>query len=305
MFDPLSDVLALLDARGVPSLGLVAGGDWSVRVPAYEGLKFNAVMRGQGWLAVDGVAGPLRLLAGDCFMLAKGSSFVIASDLDLLPVDAAVVFADPVNGMARLGTGDECMIIGGRITIDVVAASLLVDALPAVVHLPAASDRASSVQWLLARLTGEREAMRPGGEALAGHLIHMLFIELMRVHLLDHDGSQSGWLGALTDHRIGAALSRLHEAPARDWSLSELAQIAGMSRSNFALRFKATVGMPPLEYLARWRMQLARHALLHRTSSVGEIARSTGYASESAFGAAFKRIFKQSPRRYRSNQLPI
>jgi AraC-like DNA-binding protein len=298
--DPLSDVLALLDARSLPSAGLVAGGKWSVRVPAYDGLKFNAVVRGTAWLAVNGMAEPIHLASGDCFMLTKGSPFVLASDLDLPAVDAATVFADTEGGSAHIGLEEECVFVGGKMILDTVAASLLVDALPAAIHFSAGSERATSVRWLLERLQSERDILRPGGEAAAGHLIHVLFIELIRAHLLTVGGAGLGWIGALSDRRLGAVISALHEEPTRDWTLPELAALAHMSRSNFALRFRTQVGVPPLEYLTRWRMQLARHALVHRTQSVGEIAMSVGYASESAFGAAFKRIFGQTPRRYRS-----
>ncbi len=71
-----------------------------------------------------------------------------------------------------------------------------------------------------------------------------------------------------------------------------------MSRTTFSETFKARVGIPPLEYLIRWRMRLAGERLLHSNQGVGEIAPALGYESESAFSAAFKRVVGSSPRSY-------
>jgi AraC-like DNA-binding protein len=89
---------------------------------------------------------------------------------------------------------------------------------------------------------------------------------------------------------------------ARGWKVEELAAAVGMSRSGFALRFKQLVGAPPLDYLLRWRMQLARDALRRNDGTVASLAEKLGYASESAFGNAFKRVFGRAPKRYWSGE---
>ena len=74
-----------------------------------------------------------------------------------------------------------------------------------------------------------------------------------------------------------------------------------MSRTAFALHFKALVGWPPLDYLLRWRMRLAARALLSpERTRLAEIALSVGYESESAFSAAFKRAMGCAPKHYQS-----
>jgi AraC-like DNA-binding protein len=107
-----------------------------------------------------------------------------------------------------------------------------------------------------------------------------------------------GWLFALADKQMGAAIGAIHADPARRWSLSELAAHAGMSRSSFALKFKQTVGSAPMDYLTRWRMLLAGDRLAHSGDPISVIALSLGYESESAFSTAFKRVMGQAPRRY-------
>jgi AraC-like DNA-binding protein len=99
-----------------------------------------------------------------------------------------------------------------------------------------------------------------------------------------------GWLFALSDKQISAAISPIHDEPAHDWTVEELGQRAGMSRSTFALRFKETLGVSPMEYLTRWRMLLAGDRMANTGDSISEIAQSLGYESASAFTKAFKKI---------------
>jgi AraC-like DNA-binding protein len=107
-----------------------------------------------------------------------------------------------------------------------------------------------------------------------------------------------GWLFALADRQMGAAITAMHEDPAYPWTLQELAERVDMSRSTFALKFKETVGKSPMEYLTRWRMLLAGDRLTNSADSISVIALSLGYESESAFSTAFKRIMGCSPRQY-------
>jgi len=304
MNDPLSDVLTLLDARSVVSTGLVAGGAWSVHVAGHDGLKFNAVVRGEAWLALDGEA-PMRLHEGDCFMLSRGVPFTMASDLDLPPAAAAQVFADAVGGVARTGGGEDFYVVGGKMSLDAAVAPLLIDALPAVVVLPAGAARARTVQWLLTRLVDELEQQAPGGAVQARQLMQMMFVELMREHLAAAGPSAKGWLGTMADAALRRALQAMHASPSRPWTLPELADCARMSRSGFAARFKAVVGVPPLDYLIRWRMHLASQTLRGGHASVAQVAAAAGYSSESAFGNAFKRVLGEPPRRYLRNSPPF
>ncbi|HEY4202548.1 MAG TPA: AraC family transcriptional regulator [Devosiaceae bacterium] len=299
LVDALSDVLSRLNAQSLLSTGLVTGGDWAMSFGAFEGFKFNAVVRGSCWLEVEGAGSPLYLEAGDCFMLTRGRRFVMGSDPGLLPVEAGPVFAAAQKGMAHYGESTDFFAIGGRITLDAADAALLVDALPAVIHVGGRLEEAEVLRWLLERLIGEVGMDLPGGAAMSAHLVHMMFIQTLRAHLASAERVSTGWLAALGDRRIGAAIRLLHMEPSRHWTLGELAGAAGMSRSNFALRFKTVVGVAPLDYLLRWRMRLAGQALRRGGSSVSSIALSLGYDSESAFSTAFKRVTGVAPMQYR------
>lgn len=109
-------------------------------------------------------------------------------------------------------------------------------------------------------------------------------------------------LGALSDKQMSAAITSMHDEPAHDWTVEELGQRAGMSRSIFALKFKQKVGVSPMEYLTRWRMLLAGDRIANTSDSISEIAQSLGYESASAFAKAFKKIMGCSPRQYSRGQ---
>lgn len=296
MNDPLSTVLAILHARATLSTGLCAGGAWSVHVPSYTGLKFNALVRGQAWVTIDG-AGPVLLHEGDCFLLAGGQGFTVASDLALPAAPAQAVFAGAVDGVARIGAVADVEIVAGRMVLEPALEPLLVAALAPMTVIGAASPQADTVRWLLQRLRIERAGAEPASGAMADRMAEMLFVELMRA-ALKQGGRGAGWLGALADPRLGRALRALHADPARAWTVADLASAAHMSRSSFAAAFTQAVGMAPLAYLTRWRLQQAGHALRRNGATVARAAEVAGFASESAFGNAFRRVYGCSPGRY-------
>jgi len=297
VIDPLSDVLSLLGAESFVSTGLKAGGAWSLRVDRHEGLKFNAVLSGCAWLAIEGRADPIALAPGDCFVLARGLPFTLAADLAFAPTDAGDVFAAADGPVATMGDGGDFHVVGGKMVLDALSSSLLVEALPDCILLRASSSHAATMQWLLDRFIAEIEGDEAGHGASAANLMHLMFIELIRAHLSLVASGREGWLYALADPRIGKALRLMHGAPSRRWTLPELAEATAMSRSSFAQHFRSRVGMPPLEYLLRWRMRLARRDLQKRSLPIADVARRYGYGSESAFGNAFKRVFGDPPRR--------
>ena len=139
----------------------------------------------------------------------------------------------------------------------------------------------------------------PGAALVAQHLAHMILIQALRLHVASTPGSGVGWLFALADRQISAAMGAVHGDPSHRWTLPALAERAGMSRSAFALRFKQLAGEAPMGYVTRWRMLLAADRLANANDPVSMISRSLGYDTETAFSTAFKRMFGCSPREYR------
>lgn len=296
--DPLSDVLSLLKPRSYAAGGFGGNGDISIQFPRHDGIKCYAVVSGQCWLSVESVPDAVRLTAGDCFLLPSGNPFVLASDLTLTPVDYRTVLRAQLNGaVASQSGGEGAFMVGGHFALAGDHAGILLGVLPPIVHLRKESDRAA-LRWSVERMMQELRDPQPGGFLVVQHLAQMLLVQALRVHLAEGARGGVGWLFALADRQMGAAITAMHEDPARRWTLEALAECAGMSRSTFALRFKETVGASPMDYLTRWRMLLAGDRLANSRDSIAVIGLSLGYESESAFSTAFKRVMGCSPRQY-------
>jgi AraC-like DNA-binding protein len=303
--DPLSDVLSLLKLRNYLSGGFDVGGELSIQFPQYEGIKCYAVVSGQCWLSVDGVPDAVHLTAGDCFLLPRGWPFRLASDLTLTPVDALAILktARRNGGIVTLNGGGNCCMVGGYFTLSGSHAGILLGVLPPIVHIRKESDKAA-LRWSLERMRQELLEPQPGGFLVAQQLAQMILVQALRLHLAEGLRGGVGWLFALADKQMSAAITSMHGDPAHRWTLQELAECAGMSRSTFALKFKETVGESPMEYLTRWRMLLAGDRLTNSGDPVSAIALSLGYESESAFSTAFKRVMGCSPRQYSRGRKP-
>lgn len=296
--DPLSDVLSALKPRSYASAGLDARGVWSIQFPQYQGIKFHCVSTGECWILVDGMSEPVRLNTGDCFLLPSGRSFRVASDLAATPVDAQAVFAKQTDeGVANVNGGGEFYTTGCIFALTASHAALLLEGFPPIVHI---SDEAGkeALRWSLDRMMQELHDQQPGSALLAEHLAHIMLLQALRLYLANVPEGSVGWLPALVDKQVGAAIKAMHKNPARHWTLQDLAQCACMSRSSFAKRFKDIVGTAPMEYLTRWRMVMAADRLSTSSESIARIAAAVGYESESAFSTAFKRVMGCSPRRY-------
>ncbi|MEX1828979.1 AraC family transcriptional regulator [Luteibacter sp. CQ10] len=297
--DPFSDILRLTQAESLVTGGFRAGGEWAIRFPAPDKIKFFAVVEGACWVDIDGEAEPVRFDTGDVGLLSAKRSFVLASHPGIAPLDAMSVFS---RGTAVLGDGNDFAHIGGHVLLDPTSGRLLADVLPPWIHVPVASPHATAFRWLLERLVEERASDQPGTQLASAQLGQLLFIEILRAHLKTTEAMPASWLRVLGDARLAPAVRLMHGDPARAWHLEELAKACAMSRTTFAFHFRTIAGVAPLTYLTEWRMRLAERALRDESKPVSVIAQSLGYTSESAFSNAFKRASGQSPRVYRTSQ---
>lgn len=161
----------------------------------------------------------------------------------------------------------------------------ITDSLPSVVLVPLAA--LARVEDLLELMFDEAFAERSGRQAVLDRLCEVLMIRLLR-HCMDQGLTQGGTLAGLADSRLSKALVALHQDPARAWTLSDMADQAGMSRARFALRFRETTGETPADYLAAWRVMAAQR-LLKRGLALKHVADAVGYGSPSALTRAFVR----------------
>eukprot|EP01037_Dinobryon_pediforme_P006452 gene6452-6519_t len=310
--DPMSDILGLLQPSSYGLRGLDAGGDWAITFAPAPGLKCQALQTGQCWLEMNGAT--IRLEAGDLVLVAGARRFSLFSDaarMDGSPegsLAASVVDRAPIDALALFGTtppGETAVVNGGGSVTGMGGyfkfadnhAARMLDALPPLIHIRAGVT-AGDLLWPIARLMRELRSPLPGGALMAQHLAQTLLIEALRLHLAKRPAGGSGWLHALGDPRLHQALAAMHAKPGKRWTLAELATIAGMSRTSFAGHFRSTLGETAMEYLTRWRMLLAADRLQRGQAPIATIALGVGYESESAFGAAFKRVIGSSPGRF-------
>ncbi|HPV33162.1 MAG TPA: AraC family transcriptional regulator [Methylotenera sp.] len=169
---------------------------------------------------------------------------------------------------------------------------VLANALPAVLLMP--FDGLPTLSSTLSLLMAEAEQHHCGRQAAIDRLFEYLLIQLLR-HILDHQQINIGLLAGLADKRLAKAITAMHNAPSRAWSLESLAQEAGMSRARFAVRFREIVGTTPIENLTQWRIGLAKN-LLKQGKPIGLVANEMGYSNAAVFTRAFKAAVGQTPK---------
>ncbi|MFZ4833308.1 AraC family transcriptional regulator [Rouxiella sp. Mn2063] len=296
--DPFSDLLKLLNAQSVLAGGLITGGKWAIEFPASDQIKFWGIVRGNCSLLMDGETSPITVGAGDIFLLRTPRSHILASDLTLKSIHLAEILESRKGTIAYYGEGEEFFMIGGKVELSDNSAQLLIDELPPMIHIRSASRHSPSLCWLLEQLVAEQDGNYPGAGAASSQLAHLMFIQILRAYFENVDPITSGRLRAMGDKRLAPALQLMHGEPGHPWQLGELAKSAAMSRATFSAYFKTVAGVAPMAYLTDWRMRLAEHTLQNERVSVGALAMSLGYTSESAFSNAFKRVIGKSPRNY-------
>jgi AraC-like DNA-binding protein len=204
------------------------------------------------------------------------------------------------------GGGARTTLVCGVVAFELPIARQLVRMLPQVIHVDSTdSHRTDRMRGALELMVGEMRELSPGGEAVTTRLADILVIESVRTWLQDESHAQQGWLAALRDKQIGRALAAVHRDPAAQWTLASLAREAAMSRSAFAARFTRLVGEPVMQYVTRWRMNLALSWLREEGATVAEVAPRLGYASDAAFSRAFKATLGIPPGAARRGGLPL
>jgi AraC-like DNA-binding protein len=273
---------------------------WAIELPPFEGcLSFHVVTAGHCWLSLEGTE-DRRLEEGDLTLVPHGGGHILSSEpgIPATRVDALPHYHrnDRYAILRHGGGGGRTSLVCGVVRFDHPAAHHLVAHLPPFIHVEASSS--PRMQWLgstLRLMAAEAKELRPGGETVVTRLSDILVIQAIRAWIEKDPRAQVGWLGALSDPQIGGALLLVHREPSRPWTVASLASEAAMSRSAFAARFTELVGEPVMQYVARFRMHLAKTCLEDEGAGVGEMAARLGYRSEAAFSRAFKRFIGVSP----------
>jgi AraC-like DNA-binding protein len=256
-------------------------------------------------------AGPaLELHAGDLVVVPTGQAHILSSAPGLRSEPNLDFYKRPQGGTLPVpfrfnqdGAGEPTHLICGFFGCDRRPFNPLLEALPPMFH---ASVSSSSQQWLLSLVragAAEYEHITPGGETMLAKVAELMFVEVIRKYISSLPPDARGWCSALRDPQVSDALKAIHQRPTETWTVDALAREAGMSRSTFAERFGAFVGEPPMQYLARWRLQRAATLLTKQGIGVAQAAAESGYESEAAFSRAFKRSVGMSPGAWRRQRL--
>jgi AraC-like DNA-binding protein len=301
--DPLGEALHVLRMSGSFYCRSELTAPWGLDLPPEpESMWFHVVSAGRCWLGVDGDE-PRQLQPGDFALVPHGEGHVLLSEpgapaprVDGLEYDYA---SDRYAILRYGGGGAPTSIVCGTVRFGHPAARNLVALLPRTIVIEGSPGSPSpEADWMhstLRLIAVEGRELRPGGEAVITRLSDILVIQAIRAWIAGDPAGQTGWLGALQDPRIGWAMSLVHRDPARPWSVASLARETAMSRSAFAARFTELVGEPVMQYVTRWRMQVALDWLQTDDIPVAALAARLGYESEAAFSRAFKRIVGISP----------
>ncbi len=291
--DPLSDVITLLGPSTAISKSITGRGRWGVRYAAYNAPGFTLILEGECWITLEG-KDPVKLEKGDFLLLPSTPPFSLSShpgtDCEL---------RDPMNVAVRHGDKDgdpDFVSIGGSFRIQQVNAALLLALLPTVIHVPASRGRSGRLGRLIEFIMEECQRDDPGKEMVLHRLLEVLLVEALRWRGIGSD--VAGLLSGMRDPVLARVLRTMHADVRASWTVAKLAKIAGLSRSAFAARFGEGLGCGPIEYLARWRMALAKDALIRGVKSLKTIADEDGYESASAFSTAFRKRLGCSPGKF-------
>lgn len=311
--DVLSDAVTAM-RTGQPHSALVRRpAPFGRRFPAVGGAGLHIVLHGSCWLfPPDGA--PIALGTGDLAFLPRGSAHGLADSLSTPLVDTSTSPAQtPPTGdhpgeptgrhgphLAN-GSAAATVMLCGAYLLDRSRVHPLLADLPEVIHLPTRDGRHPGLLTAVELLGSELEQPRPGGDAMLPALLEVLLLHTLRAWFDEQPahGTANGWVAALRDPAVAAALRAIHSDPGRQWTVEELGMQAGLSRAAFARRFTTLVSQPPLAYLTWWRMTLAARLLRDTDAPLAAIARKVGYTSEFAFAHAFKREYGVPPGGFR------
>jgi AraC-like DNA-binding protein len=315
--DALSDVLRVAHLTGGVFLHAEFFAPWcmAARVapehcapvlgPASHLILYHYVIEGELDLRVEGEDGEtLALAAGEVVLLPRNDLHVMGSDLNLPPAMGSDIIQPPRNGglfsIRHGGDGARTRMVCGFLGCDSAEGNPVISALPPAFKLDL--ERGAGAEWIQSTFQYAAEevaAGRPGSETVLAKLSELLFVEAVRRYAETLPEGRTGWLAGLRDTHVARALALIHRDITRPWTVDELGREVGLSRSALADRFIGLIGMPPIQYVANWRMQVATQKLRNTSASLAQVADMVGYESEAAFSRAFKKAVGTAPATWR------
>ena len=315
--DALSDVLRTAHLTGGVFLHAEFFAPWcmAARVPAEHCapalgpashlIIYHYVIEGDLRIRVDGEDGAGHEIgAGEVVVLPRNDRHLMGSDLGLPPVIGTDIVRPPKDGglfsIHHGGAGQRTRMICGYLGCDRAEGNPVLSALPALLKLKV--EEGGAAEWIRSTFQYAAEevaAGRPGSETVLAKLSELLFVEAVRRYAEALPPDQTGWFAGLREPHVARALALLHRDIKRHWTVDDLGREVGLSRSALADHFVRLIGVPPMHYLANWRMQVATDRLRNSNASLAQVAETVGYESEAAFSRAFKKTFGTAPATWR------
>jgi AraC-like DNA-binding protein len=306
--DVLSDVLRAVRLTGALYFDVNARAPWIAETPPISTIcgkvmpdfehviSFHIMLDGECWAQLaDESQAPIKLSAGDAVLFAAGDPHFMTTergkrstpnmDIYYRPKDRPLPFVLRELG----GMGQSSRFVCGYLGSDARPFNPVISALPRMLHVRGSSVSGQLTHDLIRVALKESETPSAGGETILSKLSELMFLHAVRQYIDSLPSESTGWLAALRDPSVGAALRLMHGRPGDQWTLDSLAREVGLSRSAFAERFARVMGSPAMHYLSSWRLQLAANLLERQRLSIAQAAAEVGYESEAAFNRAFKK----------------
>lgn len=317
--DVLSDVLREVRLTGSVYFDVHAGAPWVATTPGAASIcagvmpevehviGFHIVLDGRGWAQLMSGAAqpPICLDAGDAVIIARGDGHSISSEPGKHAVPNVELYRRPTSDTLPFvlhefgGRGEKTRFICGFLGCNARPYNPVLEALPPLLHVRRSSAAGLLTFDLMRIALEESRERRAGGETILAKISELMFLHAVRQYIDTLPAESTGWLAALRDRHVSAALRAMHARPAEAWTLDALAREAAQSRTAFSMRFVQVMGMPPIQYLSKWRLQLAAGMLDRQGLSIAQIAAEVGFGSEAAFNRAFKRDMGVPPGAWR------
>ncbi len=304
--DVLSDVFQALHLRSELYFRTDITGAWAIEIPAdRRKIRFHLVLQGRCAVALSGDGEAVVLEAGDLAVVPHGRAHILADRAGRKPkrLDAVLARVAPdeagVLTIRHDGEG-RVRLLCGFCSFDEAVDHPVLSLLPEFIEV--VPSKLGGEPWLAAVLrlmAMEADFAGEGMNGILSRLLEVVFIQTVRARIGGEAAASSGYLQALSDPKLGAALRGMHDQPETPWTLTSLARAAGMSRSVFAERFTTMVGETPIAYLTNWRLMQARRLLRDTSLGTDEIALRCGYASLPSFTRRFKAAFGTGPGAFR------
>ena len=314
--DALSDVLRVAHLTGGVFLRAEFFAPWCISSrltpehcspvlgPASHMMIFHYVAEGEVHIQIEGEQDEDLIETGEVVLLPRNDMHLMGSDLSVPAVPGKEVIRPPRDGglfsIHHGGTGSCTRMVCGFLGCASTEGNPVISSLPPLLRVKL--QQGGAAEWIRSTFqyaAEEVSAGRPGSETVLAKVSELLFVEAVRRYAEELPDGRTGWFSGLRDPHVARALALLHRDITRRWTVDELGREVGMSRSALADRFIRLIGVPPMHYLAGWRMQVATGKLRDTSDSLAQVAETVGYDSEAAFSRAFKKAFGTAPATWR------